>query len=99
ELFDALPVHRLGGRGGGGLVQLWGGGGGGGGFLWRERDLSDPALADLLRNPEVALPPGQVADLAPAWGALYGELARRLGRGLPVPRGYGFERCALLRPA
>ncbi len=95
ELFDALPVHRLVGREGGGVGELWVDVESEG-FVWREGELSDPALVDLLGGS--ALVPGQVADLAPGWAPLYGELARRLGCGLLVTCDYGFERAALLDP-
>jgi SAM-dependent MidA family methyltransferase len=107
ELFDALPVHRLIGRPEGGLGELWvksgvksgdDGEDGNGGFAWVERELSDPALADLLRNPDVVLEPGQIADLAPGWAPLYRRLARRLRRGLLVTCDYGFLRERLLDP-
>jgi SAM-dependent MidA family methyltransferase len=106
ELFDALPVHRLIGREGGRLGELWvalepepdRGSDGGGRFGWREGELSDPALAELLRNPDVPLLPGQVADVAPGWAPLYRQLARSLGRGLLVTCDYGYERRRLLDP-
>ncbi len=102
ELFDALPVHRLIGRPEGGLGELWVksgvGNDGDGGFAWVEGELSDPALADLLRNPDVTLEPGQIADLAPGWAPLYRRLARRLQRGLLVTCDYGFPRERLLDP-
>ncbi|HYE77449.1 MAG TPA: SAM-dependent methyltransferase, partial [bacterium] len=96
ELFDALPVHRLIGRQGGEVGELWVDLDAEDEFVWREGDLADPALLDLLRDPDVPLEEGQVADLAPGWGPLYGELARRLGRGLLVTCDYGFERQRLL---
>jgi len=101
ELFDALPVHRLIGRADGSVGELWvdnSRDGEDGGFAWREGELSDPALLDLLRDPDVQLQPGQVADLAPGWVPLYGELARTLGRGLLVTCDYGYERERLLDP-
>jgi SAM-dependent MidA family methyltransferase len=64
------------------------------GFTWREGELSDPALPDLLSG--TVLQPGQIADLAPGWVPLYTELARRLQRGLLVTCDYGFERERLL---
>jgi SAM-dependent MidA family methyltransferase len=98
ELFDALPVHRLIGREGGGLGELWVEDDGKGGFAWREGELSDPALVDLLCDPVIVLEPGQMADLSPGWAPLYRQLARRLGRGLLVTCDYGFERERLLDP-
>jgi SAM-dependent MidA family methyltransferase len=92
ELFDALPVHRLIGRDGG-VGELWVDIEGDG-FTWKEGELSDPALPDLLGG--AVLQPGQIADLAPGWVPLYTELARRLGRGLLVTCDYGFERDRLL---
>jgi SAM-dependent MidA family methyltransferase len=94
ELFDALPVHRLIGREGGGVGEVWVDLDAEGGFTWRERELSDPALPDLLGGFE--LRPGQIADLAPGWVPLYKEVAGRLGRGLLVTCDYGFERERLL---
>jgi SAM-dependent MidA family methyltransferase len=98
ELFDALPVHRLIGRADGSLGELWVEQDEAGAYSWRERELSDPRLADLLRNPDVNLDPGQVADVAPGWRPLYADLARRLGRGLLITCDYGFERAQLFDP-
>jgi SAM-dependent MidA family methyltransferase len=94
ELFDALPVHRLIGREGSGVGELWVGLDPDGSFAWREGELSDPVLAELLGG--AVLAPGQVADLAPGWAPLYRRLARRLGRGLLVTCDYGFPRERLL---
>jgi SAM-dependent MidA family methyltransferase len=98
ELFDALPVHRLVGRADGSVGELRVCLDKDGAFAWREGEVSDPALLDLLRNPDVSLQPGQVADLSPGWQPLYRDLARRLGRGLLVTCDYGFERERLLDP-
>jgi SAM-dependent MidA family methyltransferase len=98
ELFDALPVHRLIGREDGSLGELWVELSSGGSLAWREGELSDPALAGLLADPDVPLQPGQIADLAPGWRPLYRALAERLGRGLLVTCDYGFERPLLLDP-
>jgi SAM-dependent MidA family methyltransferase len=97
ELFDALPVHRLIGRADGSVGELWVDLDEGS-FVWREGEISDPALLDLLHDPDALLQPGQVADLSPGWAPLYRELARRLGRGLLVTCDYGFERERLLDP-
>lgn len=96
ELFDALPVHRLIGRADGGVGELWVNLDADQGFTWKEGELSDPSLLGLLG--ESALQPGQIADLAPGWAPLYGELARRLRRGLLVTCDYGYERDRLLDP-
>lgn len=98
ELFDALPVHRLVGRADGTVGELWVDLDTEGAFVWREGEVSAPELLDLLRNPDVSLQPGQVADLASGWVPLYRELARRLGRGLLVTCDYGYEREQLLDP-
>ncbi|MFL6196521.1 MAG: SAM-dependent methyltransferase [Thermoanaerobaculia bacterium] len=94
ELFDALPVHRLIGRADGPIGELWVELDADGAFAWLEGEVSDPGLPGLLSGASLA--PGQVADLSPAWAPLYGELARRLGRGLLVTCDYGFERADLL---
>lgn len=96
ELFDALPVHRLIGREAGGVGELRVDLDAEGGFVWREGELSDPALSTLLGGK--ALESGQVADLAPGWAPLYRALAQRLGRGLLVTCDYGYERDRLLDP-
>lgn len=98
ELFDALPFHRLIGRADGSVGELWVESGEDGGFAWGEGELSDPALLDLLRAPDIRLRPGQVADLAPGWMPLYADLSRKLGRGLLVTCDYGYERERLLDP-
>ncbi|HKH43963.1 MAG TPA: SAM-dependent methyltransferase [Thermoanaerobaculia bacterium] len=97
ELFDALPFHRLICRADGSVGELWVDHGEDGGFAWRERELSDTSLLDVLGS-ETRLQPGQVADLAPGWAPLYGELARKLDRGLLVTCDYGYERERLLDP-
>lgn len=99
ELFDALPVHRLIGREDGSVGELWVDRSEDGGFAWREGELSDPALLDLLHDPDAKLQPGQIADLAPGWAPLYAELARKLGKGLLVTCDYGYERERLLDPS
>jgi SAM-dependent MidA family methyltransferase len=94
ELFDAFPVHRLIGRHGGMAGELLVDWSAGQGFGWVERDLSDPALGELLGGR--VLEPGQIADLSPSWAALYRELARGLRRGLLITCDYGYERDRLL---
>jgi SAM-dependent MidA family methyltransferase len=96
ELFDALPVHRLIGRADGAVGELWVEIAADGSFGWHEGEVSDPELVGLLG--ERTLETGQVADLAPGWSPLYGELARRLGSGLLVTCDYGYERDRLLDP-
>lgn len=98
ELFDALPFHRMIGREDGSVGELWVDRGEDGAFAWRQGELSDPALLGLLREPDAKLQPGQIADLAPGWEPLYGELARKLRRGLLVTCDYGYERERLLDP-
>jgi SAM-dependent MidA family methyltransferase len=98
ELFDALPVHRLIGRADGSVGELWVDIDKDGAFLWREGEVSNPDLLDLLQTPDVPLQPGQVADLSSHWAPLYRQIARRLGRGLLVTCDYGFERRRLVDP-
>ncbi len=94
ELFDALPVHRLIGRGGE-LRELLVGLDASGGFAWVEGPLSDGALAELPRAP---LAEGQIVDLSPQWRPLYRQLVRSLDRGLLVTCDYGFESERLYDP-
>jgi SAM-dependent MidA family methyltransferase len=94
ELFDALPAHRLIGRGDGEVGEVWVDLDTAGEFTWRRGDLSDPALLELLGGER--LETDQLADLAPGWKALYRELASRLESGLIVTCDYGFERPSLL---
>jgi SAM-dependent MidA family methyltransferase len=96
ELFDAQPVHRLIGRADGTAGELWVDLDRDRNFLWRQGELSDPALAALLNGN--GLEAGQIADLSPGWGPLYRQLGLRLGRGLLVTCDYGFERRRLLDP-
>jgi SAM-dependent MidA family methyltransferase len=93
ELFDALAVHRL-VRRGEKFRELWVGEMDGE-FSWREDELTDDRL--LLWNLDQLLE-GQVVDVTLAWGELYSELARRLGRGLVVSCDYGFTRERLVDP-
>ncbi len=94
ELFDALPVHRLVGREDGTVGELWVGLDEEGVAQWRIGELSAPELIELLG--ENRLGAGQIADLAPGWGPLYGRLAGVLRRGLLVTFDYGYERSGLL---
>lgn len=96
ELFDALPVHRLVARADGTLGELWVEEGASGELQYVDRDLSTPDLGQLVGDQTLELVPGQIADIAPGWGPLYAQMARRLGRGLLVTCDYGFERQRLL---
>lgn len=98
ELFDALPVHRFVRGGDGGLGELWVALDEEGHFAWRGGPLSHGHLPLKVRLDAADLEVGQIADLAPDWGALYKHLARRLGRGLLVTCDYGYERHRLLDP-
>jgi SAM-dependent MidA family methyltransferase len=93
ELFDALPVHRLIGRADGRVGELLVDWRAQDGFVYVESDLSSAQLEDLLGGHR--LEPGQVADVAPSWRSLYGELARGLRRGLLITCDYGYERVRL----
>jgi SAM-dependent MidA family methyltransferase len=94
ELFDALPVHRLIGQAGGGVGELLVDWREGDGLVYRESELSDLGLLDLLGGHSLAA--GQIADLAPSARPLYRALARALDRGLLVTFDYGYERAQLL---
>ena len=94
ELFDALAVHRLIGRGDGEVGELLVDWRADHGFTYVEGGLSDPALEELLG--EHRLDRGQIADLAPSWRPLYRALARGLKRGLMITCDYGYERARLL---
>ena len=98
ELFDALPVHRVVGRASGSLGELWVKLDDRGAFGWREGELSEPRLAEMLASLGARLEHGQVADLSPAWAPLYRDLAGVLGSGLLVTCDYGFETGQLLDP-
>ena len=98
ELFDALPVHRLVGLGGGAVGELLVVVEPDGRFAWREAEISDPVLLDLLGGAAESLEPGQIADLSPQWRPLYGQMAEKLRRGLLVTCDYGFLRRQLLDP-
>jgi SAM-dependent MidA family methyltransferase len=92
ELFDALPVHRLIGTAEGGLGEIWVELGPQGEFRYADGELSDPDLMECLGPGDAGLAPGQIADVTPAWGLLYKELAGLMRRGLVVTCDYGFER-------
>jgi SAM-dependent MidA family methyltransferase len=92
ELFDALPVHRLRVRRDGSLGELWVELGDDEELRYVEGDLSSPGLERLVGEQIESLEPGQIVDLAPGWGSLYGQLAGSLDRGLVVTCDYGFER-------
>jgi len=96
ELFDALPVHRLIGKAEGGLGELWVDLGPEGEFRYAEGELSHPDLRKCLGDGASDLAPGQIADVTPDWGPLYGTLAGLLDRGLLVTCDYGFDRVRLL---
>jgi len=89
EFFDAFPVHRLIGRAEG-IRELWVTIDAEGDYQWREAEVSDPSIVDLLGGFELA--DGQIADLSPHWVPTYAELAACLVRGLLVTCDYGFER-------
>lgn len=92
ELFDALPVHRLIGGEGGSVEELGVCLDSSGQFAWIRLPLSDEELPTLVGG---SLEPGQIADVTPEWGRLYGQLARRLRRGLILTFDYGYSRMRL----
>ncbi len=87
ELFDALPFARLVQRESS-LNELWVRVNTDG-LEWFERP-AGPEYQEYFGSREVALVPGQFADVSLQWAELYGELCERVGRGLIVTFDYGF---------
>jgi SAM-dependent MidA family methyltransferase len=96
EFVDALPVHRLVGRGGS-LAELhvaWQDGW----FATIEAPLSTSAAADILAADGVDLAEGQVAEVCPAATAWVADAARDLARGQLLVIDYGRDADELYGP-
>jgi SAM-dependent MidA family methyltransferase len=95
ELFDAQPFARLVQRGEE-LHELW--------VTERDGELgwseheAESAYADYFATRGIELLDGQFADISLEWGALYGDLAQLVTRGLIVTFDYGFPQKQLFDP-
>lgn len=87
ELFDAIPFARLVQRRGE-LHELWVAERDGV-FDWTEYE-AGPQYSDYFGERGIELHEGQFADVALEWGAMYGDLARVVRRGLIVTFDYGY---------
>jgi SAM-dependent MidA family methyltransferase len=88
ELFDALPFARLVMRDEH-LHELWVSAVDEESFAWKEYEAPAP-YEYYFQERGIELVDGQFADLSLEWEAFYGDLARRLDRGLLVTFDYGY---------
>jgi len=95
ELFDALPVVRVGGSSDG-LKELRVGVQGAG-FVWVEAP-APPALSAHLASFDIGLAPGQNAEISPDAATLYRRFARALAEGALVTFDYGHRASVLYHP-
>ena len=96
ELLDAFPVHRVRWRAGRLrelLVDV-----DERGFVEREADPTGPALAAYLRDNDVTLQEGQVAEICLAVDTWVAAVAQRLRRGFVLTVDYGADTQALYGP-
>lgn len=95
ELFDAIPYSRVVRREGGmrelGVTLA------DGRLEWCEL-APPPWLDDYFSRHAVELRVGQFADVTPEWGRAYGEICKRIDRGLVVTFDYGFPSKQLFDP-
>ena len=94
ELFDAFPVHRL-MRVDGELREMKVGLRGDSALEFVEGEM-DTALEDLAGKPPWHA--GQIVDWTPEWGRFYGEMAKKLAKGILVTIDYGHEWGRLVDP-
>lgn len=87
ELFDAFPVYRL-VEGSNGLRELKVGIGEHSTLAFEKGELRTPMASRVADGPWA---PGQIVDWTPEWGRYYGELAKKLEKGLIVTVDYGYE--------
>jgi SAM-dependent MidA family methyltransferase len=92
ELFDAIPFTRLVMRGGE-LHELYVGRD----LEWTEHEAPE-AYDDYFASHGIELQDGQFADVSLDWGALYGEIASLVRRGIIVTFDYGFRARQLFDP-
>ncbi len=94
ELFDAFPVYRL-VNGGEGLRELKVGIGENSALAFEESDLSIAMPTMVTEGP---WHPDQIVDWTPEWGRYYGELAKKLKKGIIVTIDYGYDWAKLVDP-
>jgi SAM-dependent MidA family methyltransferase len=97
EFLDALPVHRVVGRGGGELDELfvdWDGTA----FVERAGEPSTAALAERFAAEGIVLRDGARAEVCLELGGWIGEVARGLGRGAVIVIDYGRPAAELYGP-
>jgi SAM-dependent MidA family methyltransferase len=97
EVLDALPVHRIGLRGGR-LLERFVGVDGGGGFTDAWDEPSTPALAQRLADDGITLAGGQSAEVCLALEPWIATSARPLERGLLLVVDYGAPAAELYDP-
>jgi len=97
EVLDALPIHRVVGRGG--IVsEVFVGSGDGGGFVDVESEPSTPALARRLEGEGVVLADGQQAEICLALDAWVTGVATGIRRGIALFIDYGYPAVELYDP-
>ncbi len=98
EVLDALPVHRVIGRGTG-IRELLVGLDRAGAFTFVEAEPTTPALAARLEAEGITLADGQVTEVCLALDTWLAGATARLGRGIVVLVDYAAEPAALHGPA
>ena len=97
EVLDALPIHRVVGRGGV-VREVFVGSGDGGGFVDVESEPSTPALAMRLESEGVVLADGQQAEICLALDAWVTGVATGFRRGIALFIDYGYPAVELYDP-
>ncbi len=97
ELVDALPVHRVVGRGG--VLRELFVIADGDRFVWLEGPASTPALGGRLSSLDVTLEDGQEAEICLAIDAWAAGVAAGLGRGYVLVLDYGYPAVELYAPS
>lgn len=97
ELLDALPVHRVVGRGG--VLRELFVGADEEGLVWLEGPASTPTLAGRLSSLDVTLEDGQEAEICLAIDGWAAEVAAGLERGYVLVLDYGYPALELYAPS
>jgi SAM-dependent MidA family methyltransferase len=97
EVVDALPVHRVVGRGGG-IRELLVGLGGDGRFAFLDAEPTTPALEERLSAEGVALEDGQVAEICLAVAGWLAGATGHLAAGVVILVDYAEEPATLYAP-